>query len=171
MISATLTHTCPGCAEKDFTIAQLTQERDAAYHDPVWGIDSRQGIERRMRHLRPGMAVLVIDIDDMHERNATLGDDGVDWRVAKIFMNVRSSETPIGRWKRGDEVVLFAPGGDIIGLGERILRDFYRLDMSATGAICYQPNHIGIAAALTRVAAAKQAGQRGRIFVVEGGAA
>lgn len=162
--------TCTTCP----IVTDLRAQLDAAYRDPIWGIYSRQGIERRMAHLRPGMATIVIDIDHMHDCNTTFGHDGVDARVASIFQAIRAEDAEdmlIGRWLRGDEVVIFVHQDDAIGLARRLLGTFRAYAMSATAALVWRCDTAGIKVGCARIEVAKEAGERGRIFIIEGGVA
>lgn len=163
--------TCTACTDKDVLIARLTAERDAAEFCGIWGIYKREGIERRMLHLRAGMAVVVIDIDGMHDANDRHGDAGVDRRITRVMAAIRTDDTLIGRWKRGDEIVAFCHQDDAIGLARRLLAEFRSDDMSATAAVVFEPTHAGIALGIAQIAAAKKVDQRGRVYVCAGGLA
>lgn len=166
---ATIPQPCTTCAAKDQTIAQLIAERDAAEFDVVWGIYKREGLERRMAHLRAGMAVIVIDIDGMHQANDAYGHEGVDRRVTRIMAAVRTDDTLAGRWQAGDELVLFCHQDDAIGLAQRLLSEFRTDAMSATAAIVFEPTHAGVAIGQAQIEAAKRANRRGRVYVCAGG--
>lgn len=147
--------TCTRCAALEAELAQ-------ALHDPIWQIDTRQAVERRLTALGPDIVAVVLDIDKMHDRNAEFGHAGVDWRVAQIFQSVRRDDTYAGRWLQGDEIVVFCNVANAPGLAIRLLVLFEMRGMSAT--ITTAPaTRGGIADGITRIEAAKQADQRGRI--------
>lgn len=174
MTLATLTHehaTCTSCTDKDALIALLTAERDAAEFDSIWGIYKREGVERRMAHLRTGMAVVVVDIDGMHDANTRYGHAGVDRRVTRVMCAVRTDDTLAGRWQQGDELVIFCHQDDAIGLARRLLAEFRADDMSATAAVVFEPTHAGVALGQAQIEVAKRANQRGRVYVCAGGLA
>lgn len=167
----TVPRTCPNCKRKDQEIARLTAERDAAEFDRVWRVYKREGLERRMPHLRSGMAVVVVDLDRMKEANARFGHAGVDSRMTKIFQATRTDDTFAGRWKQGDEVAVFVHQDDAIGLANRLLGAFLALDLSATIAVVGGASHAHVDLGIARIEQAKADNERGRIFVVEGGMA
>lgn len=159
--------TCITCQAMAAEVERLTVELAHAEHDPIWGIHNRQGVERRMKHLTDEHATIVLDLDKMHDANAALGHDGVDQRLNKIM---RIADVLSGRWLRGDEIVLFPHQDDAIGLAYRILGALQAHDLSATIAVVWGNTHQAISLGLARIEQAKADDQRGRVYVVEGGA-
>lgn len=171
MNATTLSQTCTTYTLKDQEIARLRADLESAYHDPIWNIYSRQGIERRMPYLDRGMAVIVIDIDRMHDANAAYTHGGVDWRLRQILAGIRSDDTLIGRWKQGDELVIFVRLVHAAGLAQRLSAAFLAHGMSMTAAIVSNATHVGIAAGIARIETAKLSDGRGRVYVCAGGLA
>jgi GGDEF domain-containing protein len=173
MTLSTLTHEhaiCTTCLDKDTLIAQLTAERDAAEFDGIWGIYKREGIERRLPQLTAAHATIVIDLDGMHDSNREFGHAGVDVRVTTLMALLRKADADllIGRWERGDEIVMFPREADAVGMAYRLLGGLLALGMSATMAIVRDNTRVGIALGIARVEVAKEANERGRVFVIEG---
>lgn len=160
--------TCKTCQTMVEEVERLRSALDTAERDPIWGIYSRQGVERRMRQLTAEYATVVIDLDDMHGKNAAFGHHGVDTRVTKVM---RQADVLSGRWLRGDEIVLFPHKAEALGLAHRVLGGFFVLDLSATIAVVWGNTQDAIALGLLRIEEAKEANQRGRVYVVEGGTA
>lgn len=154
---------CGTCTRKNARIARLKAELANAYHDPIWDIETRQGIERRMPHLRTSYVAIVIDLDCMHDRNREFGHAGVDWRITRIFQHVRRDDSYAGRWLRGDEIVMFVHQNDAEGLAIRLLVTFEMYGMSATMLIA-PASYEGIASGIAAIDAAKDAGRRGQIL-------
>lgn len=167
MAEPSIARTCTTCP----IVAQLRAELDQAHRDPIWGIYSRQGVERRMAHLTTEHATIVVDLDDMHGANAAYGHAGVDRRVARALGCIRHNDVLAGRWLRGDEVVLFPRTADALGLAHRLLGALLALDLSATIVVVWGNDQASIAAGLARIETAKHANERGRVFTIEGGCA
>lgn len=142
---------------------QLEADLAAALHDPIWQIDTRQAVERRLTALGPDIAAIVLDIDRMHDRNAEFGHAGVDWRVAQVMQTVRGDDTYAGRWLQGDEIVVFCNEANTEGLAMRLLIAFEMRGMGATITITPATRE-GIAEGIATIDAAKRAGQRGEIL-------
>lgn len=159
--------TCTTCP----IVSELRAELDQALRDPIWGIYSRQGIERRMRHLTTDHATIVVDMDKMHHANTAFGHDGVDSRITRALACIRSADVLAGRWLRGDEVVLFPLAVDAIGLAHRLLGALLALDMSATIAVVWGNDRAAVTVGTAQIETAKEQDQRGRVFVVGGGVA
>ncbi len=137
-----------------------------AYHDPIWGVLTRQGIDRRMQDLGDEWVAIVADVDDMHTANELYTHEGVDIRMR---VGLRSTDAICGRYQRGDELVFFVPAHDAVGAAERA-RDSLRVQgMSATFAVVWEASHIAITAGQAAIDAEKKAGRRGHIMRVEGG--
>lgn len=149
-------------------IAQLRAELSTAHTDPIWGIASRQGIERRMQHCTKGYAIVVGDLDYLHEANERYGHEGVDARV-RAALQVRAGDFYLGRWKRGDELIALVADDDAKGLAERLRAALQSQGLSATFAIVRGSDRYAAQAGLARIEEAKRAGQRGRIFEVKVG--
>lgn len=152
--------TCTDCAPR---IAQLEQELAQALHDPIWGIATRQGVERRLTELSPDQAAIVLDLDDMHGANARFSHAGVDWRVTQVMQSIRADDTFAGRWLQGDEIVVFANAANAPGLAERLLILLEMRGMGATIAIA-EATREGIAEGVARIDQAKREGRRGQIL-------
>lgn len=163
---------CLNCIAMRQEIARLTAERDAAEFDPIWGIYKREGVERRLPQLTTAHVTIAIDLDGMHDSNREFGHEGVDARVTTLMGLLRKADAEllIGRWKRGDEIVMFPHESDAIGLAHRLLGGLLALGMSGTMAIVWDTSHAGIALGIARIEQAKEANERGRVFVVQGGA-
>jgi GGDEF domain-containing protein len=155
MIATIVPNTCTRCTELEIELAR-------AYHDPIWQIDTRQAVERRLTQLGTGYAAVVLDIDRMHAANERFGHAGVDWRIAQIFQSVRRDDTYAGRWLQGDEIVVFCNVANAPGLAIRLLVLFEMRAMGATITMAPATRE-GIAEGIARIDAAKRAGQRGAI--------
>ena len=154
---------CGTCQAMVAENARLTAELSTAEFDAIWGIYKREGLERRMPHLRSGYAALVIDLDQMHDRNLEFGHAGVDWRMTQVFLRIRENDTYAGRWKRGDEVVVFVHQDDAEGLAIRALVTCELYGMPAT-MVLVSATLAGIASGIAAIEVAKKAGKRGQIL-------
>lgn len=152
--------------EANVIIEALQAELYEAYRDPIWGVLSRQGVERRMQQLDHTYVAIVGDGDDIHGKNRRFGHDGVD---ARMTAGLRGTDS--GRWLRGDEVVFFVPRQDAAGAAERIRQNLLQQEMPMTLCITYAATHEAIAAGQVMIEIEKDAGRRGHILRVEGGAA
>lgn len=152
--------TCTTCAPR---IAQLEADLASALHDPIWGIGTRQAVERRLTGLSGLLSTIVLDIDGMHGANERFGHAGVDERISKIMQSVRTDDTYAGRWLRGDEIVIFCDQANAEGLAVRLLILFEMYGMGATITVAPATRE-GIAEGIARIDAAKANGQRGQIL-------
>lgn len=148
-------------------IVALQAELDLAHRDPIWGVYTRVGLERRMPHPDSGMGCVVLDVDQMRLCNDRYGHAGLDERMTQALLSVRDGDAISGRWEEGDEVVIFAPIADLAGLAERLQHALWQNGLSATMAIVHDCTVTAIIAGQTRVEEAKRADERGHIFVVE----
>lgn len=155
---------CSQCAAHEQQIAQLMADLESADRDPVWGVLTRGGLERRMPKLGDETAAIVLDLDYLHEANDRYGHAGVD---ARMTVALRATDQhPVGRWQHGDELVIFAPQGDALGLALRLQSELAAQGLSATCAIVPGLGHAAVAKGQRRIEQAKRDGERGRIFVV-----
>lgn len=158
--------TCQHCRELEQTILDLRAALEAADRDPIWGIYTRGGIERRMVKLDGTMAVIVADLDRLHDANDRYGHAGVDARMTMVLRG-----TDAGRWQQGDEFVVIVPTADAVGAATRLQGALVEQGLSATFAVVRGCDHAAIAAGQLRIEEAKRAGERGRIFTVSVGRA
>jgi GGDEF domain-containing protein len=155
--------TCTTCRAMEREVERLRAELADAHHDPVWGIGTRQAVERRMTELTGQQAAIVLDIDDMHGANSRLGHAEVDRRIAGIMQTLRNGDTYAGRWLRGDEIVVFCDRADADGLAIRLLVLFELYGLGATIAITAATRD-GVDGGIFRIGGAKSAGRRGEIL-------
>lgn len=150
-------------------IERLRAELARAHNDPIWGVLTRVGLERRMQHADTTKGVLVLDLDDLHGANDRYGHAGLDARMTRALGCLR--KTDVGRWQNGDELVVIAPVADLKGIDSKLARALRREGLSATRAWAASCTREAIVLCQARIEAAKRAGERGRCFVVEGGEA
>lgn len=162
MTTAILTHHPTTLEAALDMIAELDQ-------DPAWGGCSPAGLRYRLRRLHAGRwGVVVLDLDNLHSLNDTLGHAEVDRRMQTAF-RVRHSDVLRGRWAFGDEVVLIVPAEDARDCAARLLHDLRAVGLSATFAVVEDAGgafEAAVAAGQTRIEAAKRAGERGEVFTV-----
>lgn len=156
---------CTQCAALAQEIVQLQAELQLADRDAVWGVFTRRGLERRMPKEDRGMAVVVFDIDRMHDANDRYGHAGVDERMT-VALRV-TDQHPTGRWQHGDELVSFVPISDALGMALRVQAELIGQGLSATCAVVWACSHAAVAQAQARIEQAKRANERGRVFVVQ----
>lgn len=160
------TTTCQHCAELEQTIADLRAALEAADRDPIWGIYTRGGIERRMTRLDGTMAVIVADLDGLHDANDRYGHAGVDMR-----MTIALRGTDAGRWQQGDEFIVLVPRADAVGAAQRLQRALADQGLSATFAVVWGCDQASVAAGQLRIEEAKRANERGQVYTVAVGRA
>lgn len=148
-------------------IARLEADLHDALHDPIWNIASRQGIERRMLDLDPTYAIVVGDLDYLHDCNTRYGHEGVDARM-RMALTLRRTDVCVGRWLRGDEFIAPVKRRNARGLARRLQRRLVAVGLSATFAVVYGINTQAVAAGIARIELAKRMNERGKIFTVEG---
>ncbi len=122
-------------AERDALALQLKETEAAlceSLNDPIFGILTRAGVERRVAGLRGQYEVVFLDVDNMHAANENYGHEGVNERITNALNIVRSSDIPAGRWLRGDEIVFIVAEGTGAGLAQRVGLDFIKNGLSAT---------------------------------------
>ena len=146
------------------TAAALQERRIArAHYDEAFGMLTRQGLDAKLNRLTTEVDVLFIDLDHIHELNTALGYTEVNRLVRQAFA-VRASDTLIGRWQSGDELVVITRRGDGVGLSERLTARLASLGLSATIAVAAASARDAIHAASKQVQAAKANGVRGEVL-------
>lgn len=135
---------------------------------PIFGCLTREGIDthwRRVERRHHQLAILFMDIDNMHDCNSSYGWESVNQRITAALKSVRSTEFA-GRWQRGDELIVVAPRNDAEQAAERIAEAFRVNELSVTIGIAdckSQALSENVQMAATLVHVAKQQGARGTI--------
>ena len=105
----------------------------------VYGILTRTALEADWAKQKQieRLAIAFLDIDDLKLRNAELGQDETNRRIAKAFSLARSGEVieVVGRFFSGDEFVILAPTANIFSACNRLMTALSDQGMSATAAI------------------------------------
>ncbi len=85
---------------------------DAAHTDPLTGLDNRRVLDEALAGLRPGDAVIAVDLDEFREINTARGHSGGDTVLAEFGRTVRVGLRAGDRAIRqgGDEFVLVLTG-------------------------------------------------------------
>lgn len=137
--------------------------------DPAWGGCSPSGLRYRLRRQPSGRyGVVVLDLDNLHTLNDTLGHTEVDCRM-RAAMQLRHSDVLRGRWQFGDEVVLIVPTEDVRDVAARLLIDMQAHGLSATFALvldCRGHYEAAVACGQLRIEQAKRSQGRGQIYEV-----
>lgn len=116
-------------------IIQLEQELHAAYTDTVYGCFNRAGINRRWQDVNINeKAIVFIDLDYIHEMNATHGYEEVDRRIRAALDTVktRCTDVEIGRWYSGDEIIFIIPRANVKGFKIRLRAAFRKQGINAS---------------------------------------
>ena len=105
----------------------------------VYGILTRTALEADWTKQKqiPYLAIAFLDIDDLKLRNADLGQDETNRRIAKAFSLARSGEVieVVGRFFSGDEFVILATKDEIVAACDRLMTALSDQGMGATAAI------------------------------------
>jgi diguanylate cyclase (GGDEF)-like protein len=101
---------------------------------PIFQCLTREGVDRhwqRVKHNHSKYSVLFLDIDFMHDANERYGWEGTNQRIAASLQEVRSSEL-VGRWQRGDELIILTPNHEASRTAQRIMQAFQHNGLSIT---------------------------------------
>jgi len=101
--------------------------------DNSFGILTAPALRRRVADMADPqpLAAVYLDVDDMKGANARHGHADVDRRI-HAALTARSSDSVMGRWLWGDEIVAIVPWTDAIGFCDRISDAFRDQEMSCT---------------------------------------
>ncbi len=137
--------------------------------DPTWGGLSPAGIRFHARRVPSiGYAVILADMDYLHEANDRFGHASVDERKRRVMARHRSDDVTYGRVDFGDEEVIFVPMSDALGLAGRLLSDLRSEGLSATFAVVPFDGDFAAAvhAGMARIEQAKRDNARGDVYEV-----
>lgn len=124
---------------KDFSELTITDwefiKREIVYYqiDQVFNILTRQACDRFWDDVvdRESKSVIFLDLDFMHDLNATYGYSVVDEKIKSAMSEFRSHEI-CGRWYSGDEFILIAPTSEVKQVCDRLHTEFNAQGISIT---------------------------------------
>ena len=119
--------------------ADLKRQIESYRTCAVYGILTRTALEADWAKQKQieRLAIAFLDIDYLKLRNAELGQDETNRRIAKAFSLARSGEVieVVGRFFSGDEFVILATKDEIVAACDRLMTALNDQGMSATAAI------------------------------------
>lgn len=117
-------------------LARQRKKINSLMHCPTFNCLSRQGIDEYWRRKRDkkGLALIFLDIDDMHVLNQEYGHFKVDEKLSRAFSLLRAEEV-LGRWYSGDELIVITPSPEATAAAERVKEGLMKEGVSATFSI------------------------------------
>lgn len=114
---------------------KVKRENNALLHDSAYGVATRNGTESHWTRRGMNQTWVLLDIDYMHELNATYGYDEVNNKIKRVCSVIRRGEF-VGRLFSGDELAIAVDSVEsAIEVCKRLESAFTAESMSATYAI------------------------------------
>lgn len=147
------------------TRAQLLAELEELKNDKAFGILTRPAFEIEHRKVDNAVAVIFLDLDNIHALNDKLGHECVNDMIKKAI-NIRHDDLMLsGRWYSGDELAFIVKGSPQ-GVADRLLESLTQNGLSATIAFAPISDDLenAVHQAKQKVEAAKRKSNRGMII-------